>query len=87
MPIDDQFDDLIGSLGGFHRSWLIYLGVELGLFAHLREAGASGLTGRELATRAGCQPQAIELWSWAADAHDLATLDGERLTVDRPTSR
>ena len=38
MPLDDRFDDLIASLGGFHRSWLIYLGIELGLFAHVRES-------------------------------------------------
>ena len=41
---DDRFDDLIASLGGFHRSWLIYLGMELGLFAALRRAGDGGLT-------------------------------------------
>ena len=33
MALDDRFDDLIASLGGFHRSWLVYLGLELGLFA------------------------------------------------------
>src|SRR5436189_4563996 len=32
MALDDRFDDLIASLGGFHRSWLVYLGLELGLF-------------------------------------------------------
>ena len=30
MGHDDRFDDLIASLGGFHRSWLVYLGLELG---------------------------------------------------------
>ena len=27
MALDDRFDDLIGSLAGFHRTWLVYLGV------------------------------------------------------------
>ena len=26
MGHDDRYDDLIASLGGFHRSWLVYLG-------------------------------------------------------------
>ena len=30
MGLDDRFDDLIASLGGFHRSWLVYLGIETG---------------------------------------------------------
>jgi hypothetical protein len=64
MRLDDRFDDLIGSLGGFHRSWLVYLGIELGLFARLRSAGADGLTSEELATGADCRPEAIELWGW-----------------------
>ena len=44
MGHEDRFDDLIASLGGFHRSWLIYLGIELGLFARIRESGAGGIT-------------------------------------------
>jgi len=82
MPLDERFDDLVASLGGFHRSWLVYLGIELGLFEHLRNAGRDGLTTSELAAQAGCQPSAIEAWAWAADAHDLVDLDGRRLTVD-----
>jgi SAM-dependent methyltransferase len=82
MGLDDRFDDLIASLGGFHRSWLVYLGIELGLFARLRAAGAAGLTTDELAAQAGCDPTAIETWAWAADAHDLATLEDGRLSVD-----
>lgn len=82
MALDDRFDDLIASLGGFHRSWLVYLGIETGLFARLREAGPSGLTVDELAAASDCRPVAVETWAWAADAHDLATLEGDRLTVD-----
>ena len=33
MLLDDRFDDLVASLGGFHRTWYIVTGLELGLFA------------------------------------------------------
>ena len=82
MQLDERFDDLVASLAGFHNTWLVYLGVELGLFTHLRAAGAAGLTTVELAEATGCRPEAIEAWAWAADAHELATLEGDRLTVD-----
>jgi SAM-dependent methyltransferase len=82
MALDDRFDDLIATLGGFHRSWLIYLGLELGLFRRIRAAIADGLTVGDLAHDAGCVPEAVEAWAWAADAHDLVTLEGDRLTVD-----
>ena len=82
MALDDRFDDLIASLGGFHRSWLVYLGIELGLFGHLRAAGPAGMTPDELAAASDCQPKAIEAWAWGADAHDLVTLEDGHLTVD-----
>ena len=82
MALDDRFDDLIASLGGFHRAWLVYLGLELGLFTRLRAAEPTGLMVDQLAGLAGCQPTAIEAWAWAADAHDLVTLDEGRLTID-----
>lgn len=86
MQLDERFDDLVASLAGFHKTWLVYLGVELGLLAHLRAAGPAGLTTEELAAAAGCRREAIDLWAWAADAHDLATLEGDRLTVDEETA-
>ncbi len=49
MADDDRFDDLIESLGGFHRTWLVYLGLELGLFAAIRAAGQAGITPADLA--------------------------------------
>jgi SAM-dependent methyltransferase len=82
MALDDRFDDLIATLGGFHRSWLIYLGLELGLFPRIRAAGPAGLGVRDLANEAGCRPDAIEAWAWAADAHYLVTLEDDRLVVD-----
>ncbi len=32
MLHDDRFDDLVASLGGFYRTWYVYVGLELGLF-------------------------------------------------------
>ncbi len=82
MQLDERFDDLVASLAGFHSAWLVYLGVELGLFDRLRTAGPAGLTSAALADAAGCRPEAIEAWAWAADAHDLVTLEGDRLSID-----
>ncbi len=86
MAHDDRFDDLISSLAGFHRSWLIYLGFELGLFARIRKAGSAGITPTELATATDTHPDAIEAWSWATDAHELTTLADDRLTIDDDTA-
>ena len=85
MGLDDRFDDLVATLGGFYRSWLIYLGLELGLFRRLREAGVEGLTPAQLASAAGCAAAPIEEWALAVDAHGLATLEDGRLTVDDET--
>jgi len=82
MGHDDRFDDLIASLGGFHRSWLVYLGLELGLFAAVRAAGREGIAPAELAARTNLHGPAVDTWSWAADAHDLVRLEDGRLTVD-----
>jgi SAM-dependent methyltransferase len=82
MALDDRFDDLIDSLGGFHRTWLIYLGVELGLFAALRAAGPAGRPIDALAAETGCRPEALRAWAVGADAQGLATLDGDRLISD-----
>ena len=82
MALDDRFDDLIGSLAGFHRTWLVYLGVELGLFERLRAAGPEGLPAPALADASGCVLPAVDAWLWAADAHELVRLDGGRATVD-----
>ena len=82
MGSDDRFDDLIGSLAGFHRTWLVYLGVELGLFERLRAAGEAGLTAEALAADSGCVVPAVDAWLWAADAHELVTLQDGRATVD-----
>jgi SAM-dependent methyltransferase len=82
MGHEDRFDDLIASLGGFHRSWLVYLGIELGLLARIREAGGSGITPDELAAATGTDATAVSAWAWASDAHDLTRFDDGRLTID-----
>jgi len=82
MRLDDRFDDLIGSLGGFHRTWLVYLGIELGMFAALRSAGSAGLTIEALAAETGCHVEAVRGWAFGADAQELATLEDDRLVGD-----
>jgi SAM-dependent methyltransferase len=82
MGHEDRFDDLIASLGGFHRSWLIYLGIEHGLFSAIRDAGAGGISPADLAAATGTRPGAVAAWSWASDAHDLTTFEDDRLTID-----
>ncbi len=86
MQLDDRFDDLVDSLTGFHRTWLIYVGVELGLFDRLRAAGRDGLTSAELASASDCQPGPTQAWVSAADAQGLAELEGDRLVLDEETA-
>lgn len=86
MRLDDRFDEHIDTLSGFHRTWLVYLGVELGLFAQLRAAGRQGLQPAELAGQSGCELGPIEAWVAAADAHELAELQDGRLVLDEDTA-
>ncbi len=85
MRLDDRYDDLVAALGGFYRTWIAYLGLELGLFAALRAAGDGGLDVDELAVRTGNHPRAVATWAWAAGAHGL--IEGEtRLRVEPETA-
>jgi len=59
MRLDDRFDDLVVSLGGFYRTWFVYVGLELGLLARLREAKEAGLTADELAAATGTEPDMV----------------------------
>jgi SAM-dependent methyltransferase len=81
MPPNDRFEDLAQSLGGFYQSWVIYLGLELGLFTRIRDAGSSGITSSELAAAAKCAPRPVEAWARAAHASDLIGHDGDRLRL------
>lgn len=86
MRLDDRFDDLVTSLGGFYRSWVIQLGLELGLFAALRAAGAGGLTTDDLAAATATSPDPIATWCQAAYASDLVDCDGDRIHLDESTA-
>jgi SAM-dependent methyltransferase len=77
MRLDDRFDDLVASLGGFYRTWYVFIGLELGLFDALRAAGAAGLPSSELASRCRVEPSLVARWAWGAHAHALVeTADG-----------
>ena len=86
MSLDDRFDDLVTSLGGFYRAWVIQLGLELGLFGALRAAGSAGLTTGELAAATGTAPDPIATWCRAAFASDLVECDHERIRIDEITA-
>jgi SAM-dependent methyltransferase len=86
MRLDDRFDELIDTLSGFHRTWIVYLGLELGLFARLRTAGRDGLSAADLASACGCATGPIDAWVAAADAHELAELRDDRLVLDDDTA-
>ncbi len=81
MRLDDRFDELVVSLGGFYRTWYVFAGLELGLLAALREAGADGLTADALAERTGTDATLVRQWSWGADVHDLVELSGDRIVL------
>lgn len=81
MRMDDRFEDLVASLGGFYRTWYVYVGLELGLLQRLREAGPGGLTPPELARRTATSARHVADWAWGADAHDLVTIEDGRITL------
>lgn len=81
MHLDEQHDDVIAALGGFYRTWISYLGIELGFFHALRSAGAAGLSADALAERTGTHPKAVATWAWAADAHGLIS-SSDALRID-----
>jgi SAM-dependent methyltransferase len=81
MRTDDRFDDLVASLGGFYRTWYVFVGLELGLLQRLRDAGAEGITPAELARRTGTEPALVNDWAWGADAHDLVTIEDGRIAI------
>ena len=78
MSRNDRFEELAASVGGFYRSWVIYLGLELGLFARIGEHDSDGISAAELATAAACNPEPVADWLRAAHAGDLVDLDGGR---------
>lgn len=87
MRLDDRFDDLVASLGGFYRTWYVYTGLELGLLARLREAGTDGLSAQELARRTGTAPAVVGRWAWGADAHDLVEVSDDRIRIQEDVAQ
>ena len=83
---DDRFDELAQRLGGFYLSWVVYLGLELGLFARIRSAGGAGITPATLASEAACAPGPVEAWVRAAHASELVGFDGDRVTLPADTA-
>jgi SAM-dependent methyltransferase len=81
MRLDDRFDDMIASLGGFYRTWYAYVGLELALFQRLHEAGSAGLTAAELGYRSGTEPELVGRWAWGAFAHDLVEIEDDRIRL------
>jgi SAM-dependent methyltransferase len=82
----DRFEDLAERLGGFYLSWVVYLGLELGLLARIRAAGGGGIAPGELATQAGCAAAPVEAWVRAAHAADIVGYDGARVTLPADTA-
>jgi SAM-dependent methyltransferase len=85
-PDGDRFDELAQGLGGFYLSWVIYLGLELGLFARIRSAGADGIAPGELAAACACAAEPVGAWVRAAHASDLVGFDGSRVTLPPDTA-
>ncbi|HEX5824245.1 MAG TPA: class I SAM-dependent methyltransferase [Candidatus Limnocylindrales bacterium] len=81
MGGNDRFEELAAGVGGFYRSWVIYLGLELGLFERIRAAGGAGIEAGTLAVEAGCRPEPVAAWIRAAHAGDLVTVDGSRVSI------
>ncbi|MEO8208830.1 MAG: class I SAM-dependent methyltransferase [Chloroflexota bacterium] len=81
MRLNERHDEMLAALGGFYRTWIAYLGIELEFFHALRAAGTSGMTIAELAARTETHPKAVATWAWAAGAHDLISVS-DVLRVD-----
>jgi SAM-dependent methyltransferase len=81
MRLDDRFDELVVSLGGFYRTWFVYAGLELGLLERLRGAGEDGLTVEALAEQTDTEPELVRRWAWGADVHDLVELRDDRVRL------
>ncbi len=82
MTLDDRFDQLAGDLAGLYRTWVVYLGIELGLFARLRAAGVDGLPVTDLAEAVGCRPEPVYSWARFANATGLVSMVADRVQLD-----
>jgi SAM-dependent methyltransferase len=82
---DDRFEDLAQRLGGFYLSWVVYLGLELGLLERIR-ASRDGIAPAELASATGCAPAPVEAWVRAAHASEIVDFDGARVSLPAETA-
>jgi hypothetical protein len=82
MTIDDRFEELASSLVGFYRTWVVHLGLKLGLFERIRAAGSDGIAPDALAAAASCAPGPLVAWVFAAHAGELVDFDGDRVRLD-----
>jgi len=82
MGREDRFEELAASVAGFYQGWVIYLGLELGLFAAIRGAGSAGITPDELAAAAGCRPEPVRTWLQAAHSGDLVAFNDGRAQLE-----
>ncbi len=81
MRLDDRFEDLVASLGGFYRTWFVSVGLELGLPVGPAVRGPDGLTAADLAGQTGADADLVGRWAWGADAHELVEIDGDRIVL------
>jgi SAM-dependent methyltransferase len=82
MRIDERSDEVAASLAGFYGSWAAYIGLELGFFDRLHEAGEGGLSVAQLATTGDCVAESVAAWVRAAHAGDLIELHDDRVVLD-----
>jgi SAM-dependent methyltransferase len=82
MTIDDRFEELASSLVGFYRTWVVHLGLKLGLFERIRAAGSDGIAPDALAAAASCAPGPLAAWVFAAHAGELVDFDGDSVRLD-----
>ena len=83
---DDRFDELAQRLGGFYLSWVVYLGLELGLFARIHSAGGGDHASYGSPRTPACAPGPVEAWVRAAHASELVGFDGDRVTLPAETA-
>ena len=86
MRSDDRFDDLAQGLGGFYRSWVIYLGLQLGFFERIWSSRDAGITPADLASATGSALEPVDAWIRAAQASALVDHDGTRVRLDEATA-
>lgn len=76
VTAEDRFEELLGDVSGFYRSWLVYLGLELGLLAALARESSEGVSAPQLAASAGCARGPVDGWCRAAYAYRIVEATG-----------